>query len=194
MVFSSVFSTNKMVLGVLFIMVVLSWWWSQMEGVLPEVVRTARHAPDYWIDGLVAKTMNAEGRLNRVIMAEHTEHFPDDGSTDIVRPQMDFIGPSNEPPWRVRSETGWLAPDGKQLLLKGIVTIDKEAAPESLPVHITTRELRVQLQENYAETSELVHMKSGRNHVRARGMQVWLKKPIRVKLLANVRASYEISQ
>jgi len=52
--------------------------------------------------------------------------------------------------------------------------------------------LRVQPEQNYAETDEYVYAESDDNWVESTGMQAWLKKPMRIKLLAKVRGRYEV--
>jgi lipopolysaccharide export system protein LptC len=96
------------------------------------------------------------------------------------------------PPWRIRSERGWVSPDGELVLLLGEVHIDREEGPTTQPVHLVTRDLRVQPKDEYAETDQPVRSESGPHWVESRGLQAWLRAPVRIKLLAEVRAYYQV--
>lgn len=92
----------------------------------------------------------------------------------------------------MRSETGWVSGDKALVLLQGKVNIDRPAATGIRPIHIITRDLRVQPNNNYAETDADAYTKSRNDWIESTGMQIWFARPIRVKLLANVRGRYEI--
>ena len=119
------------------------------------------------------------------------EHFPNDDSTQLQRPRLE-IHDDDRPPWKIRSERGWVSGDKQLVLLQGEVHIDREAAPEVRPLHIVTHDLRVQPDNNYAETDAAVHATSRDDWLDSVGMQLWFARPIRVKLLSQVRGRYEI--
>ena len=76
------------------------------------------------------------------------------------------------------------------VLLSGEVEINRPGSAEARDIHIVTRDLRVQPEQDYAETDELVTITSEQNWVRSTGMQAWLREPIRLKLLSQTRAHY----
>ncbi len=167
-----------------------SWWLAQ--GLEEEHERRPRppHSPDYWIEDLAALTMDQQGRPRRRLSATSMRHFPDDESTELTRPEMLLLAPG-KPPWQVRAEKGWVSSDGALILLQGEVHIDREKSDEVRPLHLVTRDLRVQPKDEYAETDSPVQVKSGANRVEATGLQAWLREPVRIKLLADVRGYYE---
>jgi len=183
---------GALLLGTFLALALGSWWLRQ--GVEEQAERRPNppHTPDFWVERLSARTMDAAGRPRRIVKADSMRHFPDDDSTELTRPQIDFLGP-RQPPWQIRAQTGWVAPDGKLVLLQGAVTLDRAAASGVLPVHLETRELRVQPKDEYAETEQPVRVVSGPHQVQSRGLQAWLKEPVRIKLLADVRGHYEVS-
>ena len=77
------------------------------------------------------------------------------------------------------------------MLLLGEVQIDREEAEDVRPVHLVTRDLRVQPKDEYAETDQPVRAESGASWVESTGLQAWLREPVRIKLLADVRGYYE---
>lgn len=168
-----------------------SWWLSRGIDEEQERRPNAAHTPDYWVERLSARTTDAEGRLRRQLHAESMRHFPDDESTELTRPEMLLLEPGR-PPWRIRSEQGWVSPDGELVLLQGEVHVDREEGEGTRPIHLVTRDLRVQPKEEYAETDQPVRARSGPNWVESNGLQAWLREPVRIKLLADVRGYYEV--
>lgn len=157
----------------------------------PPRVSRAPHLPDFWVEGFNALTMDAEGRPARRLTASLMRHFEDDGTTELTAPVLLVYEPGL-PPWHIRSERGWMSGDGNLLLLQGEVLIDREASERSRPVHLVTRDLRVQPREDYAETDQAVHAESGPHWVTSQGLEAWLRAPVRIKLLAQVRGHYAV--
>lgn len=176
-----------------FLTLALGSWWLR-QGVEEQTERRPNppHTPDYWVERLSARTMDMEGHPRRIIEADSMRHFPDDESTELTHPRIDFLTPLR-PAWRIRAQTGWMAPDGKLVLLQGAVTVDRKAGPDTLPVHLETRDLQVRPKEEYAETDQPVQMVSGPHWLQSQGLQAWLKAPVRIKLLAAVRGHYEVT-
>ena len=168
-----------------------SWWLRQgEEDTTPRQAHPA-HTPDYWIDGLSARTMDAQGRPRRLLQAESMRHFPDDDSTELTRPELTLLE-AEGPPWRIRSELGWVSPDGELVLLQGEVHIERSGDGEARPLHLVTRDLRVQPKDEYAETEQAVRIDSGPHWLESNGLQAWLREPVRIKLLADVRGHYDV--
>jgi lipopolysaccharide export system protein LptC len=149
------------------------------------------HNADYFLENFSNTVMNARGTPFRRLSADRMLHFPDDDSTELTKPHLTLF--QNEHPlWQVQSEQGWLSGDGKLLLLNGPVTIDRAAAGQIRPLHIVTRNLRVQPEEGYAETDERIAVTSLGSRLESKGIQVWFKEPAHLKFLANVKGRYEI--
>jgi len=184
---------RTLILGTLLLILATAAWWLQ-QGIQEDPPRQPRqtHTPDYWVEDLSVRTMDAEGRPRRLLNAVSMRHFPDDDSTELTEPELLLLEPGR-PPWRVRSELGWVSPDGELVLLQGEVHIDREAADGVRPVHLVTRDLRVQPKSEYAETEHPVRTESGPHWLESTGMQAWLREPVRIKLLANVRGHYEVN-
>lgn len=179
-------------LGLFVLLVGGSWWLARQT---PESVpyQPTPHSPDYIVEQFNITEMGLDGRPDKRLTGERMLHFPDDDSTELTRPMM-TVYDGQRPPWQIRSETGWLSGDRELLLLQGQVNIDRAAAPGVRPLQLVTRDLRVQPEQNYAETDADVFSRSRADWVVSKGMQAWLAKPIRVKLLSNVRGLYDIKQ
>ncbi len=137
--------------------------------------------------------MGDEGKPARQLIAERITHYPDDNSTELTKPKM-TIYDGDRPPWRIRSERGWVSGDGEIILLQGEVHIDRSIAAGVRPIHITTRDLRAQPKDNYVESDADTHIISQSDTLDSKGIQIWFSQPVRIKLLANVRGRYEVNQ
>ncbi|VAX05488.1 Lipopolysaccharide export system protein LptC [hydrothermal vent metagenome] len=186
-------STRRIVIGSLFILLAAGSKWLVQVTHDNEVEKVkSAHTPDYFVDDFSISYMNIEGKLERTLSAEHMKHYPDDDSTELTRPHL-VIYEADTPPWKIRSETGWVSGDGTLVLLNGEVKIDRAAAPGIRPLHITTSNMRIRPKEHYAETDEKTKLRSNHDVQTSVGMQAWLKKPIRIKFLSKVRGRYEIN-
>lgn len=170
-----------------------SLWLAQDSNPEEVVYQAVEHTPDYFLEGVDATQMKPDGKPSQRLLAERMTHYPDDDSTELRTPHLTIYDEAR-PPWRVRSETGWLSGDGLVLLLQGSVRIDRSAAQGVRPMHIKTRDLRVQPRDNYVETDAIVNSRSGKSRLQAKGMQGWFDKPVRIKLLANVRGHHEFER
>ena len=183
---------NLIIVGMLLLLAGGSWWLAERSTLNGTDYTQIAHTPDYYLEGFTATTMNDKGRPSQRLRAKKMIHYPDDDSTELWEPKLTLYD-EERPPWRVKSEMGWVSGDGEVLLLQGEVKIDRSEIPGVRPMHITTRDLRVQPKDNYIETDAEVQSHSGKNRLDAVGMQAWFNKPVRIKLLANVRGYYEVN-
>lgn len=183
---------NLIIGGILLLLVAGTLWLARQSMQEEPTGATPEHRVDYYLEGVDSTLMDLSGRPGKRLVAERMTHFMDDDSTELKLPRLTLYD-LDRPPWRVDSETGWLSGDGEVLLLQGAVKIVRSEAPGVRPMHITTRDLRVQPRDNYVETDAEVHARSNRDRIDAKGMQIWLQQPIRIKLLANVRGRYEVN-
>ncbi len=150
------------------------------------------HKMDYYLKDFTTTLMGVDGRPDKRLSADRMIHYPDDDSTELEKPHMTTFE-NNIPKWNINSETGWLSGDGELLLLQGKVIMDRPKTADANPVHIVTRNLRVQPKQNYAETDESITINEPDNHITSTGMQAWLTTPMRIKFTANVRGKYEVN-
>jgi lipopolysaccharide export system protein LptC len=87
--------------------------------------------------------------------------------------------------------TGILSGDGKDLLLNGNVSINREKAKGVTQLTINTSVLKVNPETSYAETSEWAELISTPNKTTGTGMKLTFSEPIHLQLLANVKGKYE---
>lgn len=169
----------------------LSWWLverpisSQERMTMPTDVRHV----DYYLRELNVTTMNRKGRPARTLRATELRHYSDDDTTRLHLPRL-TLHSRDALPWKIYAETGWVSASGDLVLLDGTVHITHEDREGIRPMRIDTRNLRIQPEQDYAETDERVRVRSGRDRLYATGMQAWFHHPTRIKFLADVEGYY----
>lgn len=177
----------------LLLLAIGSWaWWHNQQQPQIQTQDTVTHAPklEYFADDFSVTTMTPEGKPARTLIAKRMEHFSDTGITQLQQP---FLRIYNQPAstWEVISQEGQLSADGTSLLLSGKVEIDRPASPGVTAMHISTSNLRVKVDQDYAETDEAAKITSEAGWVQGVGMQAWLREPSHINFLSQTRAYYE---
>lgn len=190
-----IFLQNIRIYTLALVLAGLSWWAVEIfklpDEVTNETIAQPKHSLDYFSKGYLKKEMDEQGVLKSELFAEEMLHYDDDGVTHMIKPVMSFYS-ADAPPWIVKSETGTLSVDGKNLLLNGQVFINRNKAENVKQLTIETTNLRVKTEENYAEGDEWAKLSSPPNWAEGIGIQMVFKKPISLKLLANVKSYYEL--
>ena len=173
------------------IIALMSWWLVKLTG-LEEIYhgQVPAHSPDYFSKGYTKWEMNELGTLKSKLLSDEMIHYSDDGTTHMVNPIM-FFHNEKTPPWVIKSETGILSGDGKDLLLNGKVTIDRAKATGVSQLTINTSMLKVKPETSYAETNEWAELISPPNRTTGTGMKLIFVAPVHLQLLANVKGKYE---
>ena len=168
----------------------LTWWlYQQTLQDRPRNDGSQRHDPDAFIEDVDLSTLDAQGRLEHRLWAKRLEHFPDDDSTQLNAPYMELYG-VDEPPWRIRSQQGWVSSGGAEVLLEGEVEILRDGNERLRPAKFYTSKLRIFPDRDYAETDAAITYRSTGLEVRSLGMNAYLDKG-QVELLSRVRAVHQ---
>ena len=187
------FTIRQRVLALVLALIGGAAWWQQ-SGQVPEApVKPVRaRLPDYTVEQFTATTMDLNGRPARSLTAREMRHYPDDDSSELDLPVLVLNRPG-EPPWDIRSETGWISGDRERLLLHGQVFADREGRGEARPIHLKTSELTVQPRQSYAETAMPVEITSDEDWLRSTGMQVWFgETAMRARFLGRARGRFAV--
>lgn len=125
------------------------------------------------------------GKLKNKLIAEKVTHYNDD-TTHSIKPVMYFYN-DKTPPWVVKSETGILSADGKDMFLNGKAVVSRAKAEKTKELIINTSNLRVKPETNDAETDEWAELLSPPNVTTGTGMKMVFVSPVHLELLANVK-------
>lgn len=183
---------NLFLITVFLILAGLTWWLNNRgpDEASPQLA-TAQHAPDFYMENVVSTEMDERGIPARQLFCQRIVHFSDDNSTDYLRPRLSVLE-RDKPPWEIRSSAAHQAGDGENLVLQGKVNIDRESGHGVKPVHMITRDLKINTETEFAETDQPVLLMSLKDNTEGVGMQAWMKSPMQLKLLSKVRGHYDV--
>ena len=137
---------------------------------------SSRHDPDLFIERFSAVTFDVDGRVRQMLTASRAEHFPDDGSVDLVGPALELTDPG-KPRIAVTSDKGTVSGDRETVTLRGHVHATRDAAQATAgdrnplgAATVTTEKLRIIPKEGRAETDVLVTIEEARGIIQGVGM------------------------
>jgi lipopolysaccharide export system protein LptC len=168
----------------------LGWWVNQLTK--PEETRQLEvgRYPDSYADGLVVITYDEQGSLKQRLQTKRMKHFENPGLTELEQPIL-WHHNQQRPPLQMRAQQGLIRRNEETLHLSGRVVIDRVSGVNSVPLHIVTQDLMLRFEDAYATTDGPVRIESDQQWMTATGMEAWLKEPLRLKLLHEVRGYYE---
>jgi lipopolysaccharide export system protein LptC len=179
------------VLALLSLLAIASWW-ARIEPEMRARAQAEQSSLEYFANNLEVTTTNEQGMLRHRLRAERLEHYLGERGTLLQQPRLS-VYEEDKPPWQIVSERGQVSPGGELVVLEGEVTITREEGPGNPEVRILTRDLRIQPDEQYAETDQHVEIFRHNDWMESDGAQVWFTEPGRIKFLSNVRGRYEVN-
>ncbi|MCU7923815.1 MAG: LPS export ABC transporter periplasmic protein LptC [Candidatus Thiodiazotropha sp. (ex Dulcina madagascariensis)] len=168
----------------------LGWWMNEIGRSPEKPPRAAGTSPDAYAEGLVVWTYDENGLLKRKMVTPGMRHFEQPGITELQRPLLMQFNPAS-PPWTMRAEEGIARSGDETLFFPGNVTLERPGNADLAPYRVTTRDLTVALRTEFASTPRAVRIESDGQWVTAQGMEAWLDRPMRLKLLRQVRGYYD---
>ena len=159
-------------LSLLLALAVLTFW-LRYATELPEERRDGknRHDPDFIISDSVLRKLDATGRLQYTLNSVEIRHYPDDDSTDMIKPHLIYLYPTR-PSLTMRSERGHSNKEGQQVDLYGDVQITRAASAKDVEMNGYTPELTVFPDDEKAFTKSPVLITKGKSWLKGVGMQI----------------------
>ena len=180
-----------MLFAVLLIAAYSSWLLSTFKSVTQKEHTEKRHVADYYLDDITTTLMDAKGKPRYRLTAKRLEHYTDTDTIEITQPVLNIMKNKHQD-WNIISESGVILNSGDEIHLQGKVTIKQEAHAKQPATYLYTRNLRIQVSKEYAETDEKVLIKRGGSKLSGTGMKLYLAES-RLELLANGRGTYVVS-
>jgi lipopolysaccharide export system protein LptC len=182
-------TTRVLPLALMFLLALVSFWLER--AVREEEPRPAnrRHDPDYLIANFTTTSYNREGAAESVLSAAQMVHFPDDDSTELVRPRVVQTRPS-EPRMIVSAERGAISRDGDDIFLYDNVVLVRSADKEKPEARITTSFLQVVRDRSLVRTDRPVLIVEDRRTLAGRGME-YNNESQQLLLLSEVRGHFD---
>lgn len=167
----------------------IGWWIRALMTPEETSRKEAAESPDYYAEQLTVHTYDKTGRLEQTLKTPHMKHFASSATTELSQPRLWRFNPDT-PPWRMQAEKALANSANDRVFMPGEVLIDRDAGKHNAAYHITTRDLTLETANAHATTQAAVRMESDSQWITAIGMEGWLKAPMRLHLLRQVRGQY----
>ncbi len=181
---------KRIILITLFTLLALLSWWLKGTALptRPAVDNKIRPAPDYYAENLVTYSMDQTGNLHYQLTVSYIEHYPDDDSLLLLKPQMIFYQ-NQRPQWTITSENGVVTANGKEVLLSNNVVAIQSGKDNVAGMKLMTEDLLVRPDKKYAETDNDVHLQDNSGTTHAKGMKADIEKS-KIQFLSSVKGAY----
>ena len=176
------------VLGVLAL--ITFWIDSTVKLGLPKIDGSNRHDVDYFVENFVTTKTDLNGNLRNMLAATEMRHYPDNDTTELVRPRYTQYG-ENKPYTQIEAQKGFVSANGEEIEFKGNVIIVRQAFEGRGEMHLKTDYLKVLPKTEYASTeSEVLITQDPKTVIHGTGM-IYDKNAKDFTLQKRVRVHYE---
>lgn len=148
-----------------------------------------RHDPDYYLVNFTLTTMGDNGIPKHQLSADNMSHYPDDDTARLENPHL-VIYRNDTDTWDIRAEHGLVMDEGQSVMLQGEVFIEQVSTDSDRNLEITTRDLDVKTNEEFASTEQAIIIKDRYGVTEAVGMYADLKGR-QLKLISQVHGKYQ---
>lgn len=149
----------------------LTFWLSNSMQQTDEIARPARHDPDYIIEKLTARQMDASGNIKHTLFADHVTHYPDDDTTHLVMPRFVSLSSAGIP-ITVTSRTGRVSSRGEHIYFETGVHAERAAHGDQGKLTLETDYLEVTPDRHLARTDRPVIVTEAHTVATAIGLEL----------------------
>lgn len=176
---------------VLSLLAALTFWIDRaVQPPQPKRDGSTRHDPDYIIDNFASSRADSFGNPRFSLAGVEMRHYPDDDSTDLVRPaftQFSFKKPAT----RIEGQRGQVSSNGENVYFMDNVKIVRAATRSKGELTVLTEYLHIVPDQDFVETDRPVTiLQAPRTVIHANGMEYYKKDGL-LKLFGKVKVHYE---
>ena len=131
-----------------------------------------RHDPDVIASNFKVLKFGEQGSKKDTLFAQGAEHYPDDETTMMVKPNLVHVNEGNTPPTTVKSDQAFLNSDKSEVELVGNVVGFRPAFGDRPSVTFNTSQIMVFTDEERAETKRRVKIYQGKDWMAGTGFDV----------------------
>lgn len=129
-----------------------------------------RHDPDYWAEGVELRRFDINGKLQHTLIAEKLLHYPDDDTTIVTKPQLNY---HRQPPVEIAARMAYIGRDGKEIDLVDDVKVTRHAAKGEAPsTTLDTKTLKIFPDEEKGSTGDPVTITRGSSVMHGSGLEI----------------------
>lgn len=186
-------SQRTLLLAVLFAAAAASAWLLRYlsEETPGQAVQTY-HDPDYYMEDFTTLSMEKDGKPKNKLYAVYMAHYPDDDTTELLQPKMEIYR-VGRPPLFITAKQGWVTSNNNVILLQGDVRLWEDDELGQRTLQVDTSEVRVLMDDEYAETDQPATIHSNHSTIKGSGMRAYLKES-RLEVLKHERTTIEQTQ
>jgi lipopolysaccharide export system protein LptC len=178
-------------LALLAVLAALTFWIDRtVQPPEPKRDSSTRHDMDYKLNNFSTTRTDLHGNPRYVLSATELVHYPDDDSTQLVRPRFTQYA-IGKPSTQVQGQRGLVSSNGENVYIMDHVTVVRAAEAGRGEMTMLTEYLHVVPDQDFAETDHPVSiLQAPHTVVKAQGMQYY-KKDRLLKLAGRVYVHYE---
>lgn len=173
-------------LGIVAIALIGLWLLLSDDTVETQIQNQTNRTSDYAMTDFTMTVMDIDGTPARVIKGDEMAHYPDNDSTEIIKPITEFIEPGQDT-WLIESELGHTQDDSDTILLTGNVIITNKDNPS---FQMLTEKLTLDTKQNTAYTDEHVTILSPQGDTESVGLHAALDDET-INLHSKVKGQYD---
>jgi lipopolysaccharide export system protein LptC len=169
------------------VLATLTFWLDQAVQQSAQSTENERDDPDYIVDNVVARRLDANGKVKHTLYASKMSHFPRDDSTHLVSPR--FVSNASTAPVTITSRTARVSSRGENVYFEDNVRAIRAAYDNRSELMLETSFLHVLPDESIARTDRPVTITDAHTVATAIGLE--LNSEARtVKFLSHFRGTY----
>ena len=132
--------------------------------------RKLTHEPDYFVEHFALTRLDSMGRPSFTLTAERLKHFPDDDSTEYLRPRLVSLDPT-KPKVTLTADRGNSTSEGIETHLHQNVVLTREGNENNEPLTISTEYILLLSNDDIARTDRFVKILNGSSVLTGVGME-----------------------
>lgn len=173
------------------LMTALTFWIDRaVQPPAPKRDGSARHDPDYTVSRFLATRADVFGNPRYDLAGDEMRHYPDDDSTELLRPRYTIYS-SKTQPTQVVSDKGEVSSNGENIYFVDNVKVVRAGTAAKGEMTLLTSYLHAIPDQGLAQTDRPVTiLQAPHTVVHATGMQYYKQDGI-LKLLHRVKVHYE---
>ena len=152
------------------VLATLTFWLDQAVQQGDQTAETERSDPDFIIDNIVARRLDAQGNVKHTLLAARMTHFPIDDSTHLVSPR--FVSNTSSAPVSITARTARVSSGGDNVYFEDEVRVVRAAYADRSDLVLETSFLHVIPDENIARTDRPVKITDAHTVATAIGLEL----------------------
>jgi len=149
-------------------------YWLAIVSSPPEEDKSGRfrHDPDVIVKNFQVRTFGEQGLKKDTLTGREAEHYPDDESTMLIKPNLIRLSSQGVPPTTIKSDQAFLNSDQSEVELIGNVVGYRPGYNGRESVTFNTSQIMVYTDEERAETKHRVKVFQGKSWMAGTGFDV----------------------